>query len=75
MKLNTIDLSVIDIVNKSDLENQRTISREEAEAKCEQYNVAYIETSALKSVNIDKAFNIILEGNLLSFNFRNILKS
>ena len=44
------------IGNKSDLEGQREVSREEAQTKAEQYNIAYLETSAKSGDNINKAF-------------------
>jgi Ras-related protein Rab-11A len=63
LKSNTDDIYLIVIGNKSDLERDRKVIREEAEQKCEHYNVAYIETSALQGYHIDKAFNNMIEGN------------
>ncbi len=62
LKTNTDDIYLIVIGNKSDLEKDRKITREEAEQKCEHYNVAYVETSALQGYNVEKAFNIMIEG-------------
>jgi small GTP-binding protein len=56
------DVTVILIGNKCDLEREREVSREEAEAKAGHYSIAYIETSALQALNIDKAFNTMIEG-------------
>jgi small GTP-binding protein len=63
LKSNTDDIYLIVIGNKSDLERDRKVTREDAEKKCEHYNVAYLETSALKGYNIEKAFNNMIEGN------------
>jgi Ras-related protein Rab-11A len=62
------EVSIILIGNKSDLEEQRQVSYEEVKAKADQYNLAYIETSALQAVNIDKAFNMMIEDIFKKFN-------
>ena len=49
------------IGNKCDLEEQRQISTEEALKKSELYKIAFCETSAMQAVNIEKAFNIMVE--------------
>ena len=49
------------IGNKCDLEEQRQISTEEALKKAELYKIAFCETSAMQAVNIEKAFNIMVE--------------
>ena len=46
--------------NKRDLRHQRQVPTEEAKAFCERNNLFFIETSALASTNVDKAFNSIL---------------
>jgi GTPase SAR1 family protein len=51
-----IDSLVILAGNKSDLEEERAISNEEAEDKAAQYNVHYFETSAFTGKNIQKLF-------------------
>jgi Ras-related protein Rab-11A len=58
------EVSILLIGNKSDLEDLRQVSQEEAKQKASQYGVAYIETSALHSVNIEKAFNMMIEGKI-----------
>jgi Ras-related protein Rab-11A len=58
------DIIIILIGNKADLEREREVSREEAEAKADQYKIAYFETSALQAVNIDKAFDMMIAGKL-----------
>lgn len=42
--------------NKSDLEDRREVSFEEAQEFAEQRGMAFIETSALDSSNVDLAF-------------------
>lgn len=46
--------------NKSDLNHLRVISTDEATHFAEKNNLSYIETSALDSTNVDKAFEQIL---------------
>lgn len=46
--------------NKSDLNHLRVISTDEATHFAEKNNLSYIETSALDSTNVDKAFENIL---------------
>jgi GTPase SAR1 family protein len=63
MKCNAVcEVSIILIGNKSDLEELRQFIQDEARLKAEQYNLAFIETSAFQSVNIEKAFDIMVEG-------------
>ena len=59
------DLNIILVGNKSDLVNERKVSTEEGSKKAELYNLGFIETSACKSTNVDQAFNIMIEGNIL----------
>ena len=40
--------------NKSDLEDRRQASAEEAKARAEQWGVCYVETSAKTRANVDK---------------------
>jgi Ras-related protein Rab-11A len=56
------DVSVILIGNKADLEEQRQVKVEEGKAKAEHYNIAYIETSALQAINVEKSFSLMIEG-------------
>ena len=55
------DMLIMIIGNKSDLEEERDVSKDEAQAKAEQYNIAYMETSAKNGDNINKAFHEIIE--------------
>jgi len=47
--------------NKCDLEGNRKVSQEEANAKAAEWNVPYVETSAKTNVNVDKAFFDLLQ--------------
>ncbi|XP_070535007.1 ras-related protein O-RAL-like isoform X2 [Ptychodera flava] len=42
--------------NKSDLDERRQVSQEEAQSKAADWNVAYVETSAKTRANVDKVF-------------------
>ncbi len=46
--------------NKSDLEENREVSIEEAEKKAKNFNIAFMETSAYNGNNINKAFNELI---------------
>lgn len=59
------DASVLLVGNKCDLEHQRQVTKEEAKAKAEEYSMAYMETSAMHSINIEKAFEFLIEGKNL----------
>ena len=50
------NLSIIIIGNKCDLEDQRQVNKEQGEEKAKNYEVAFMETSALSGENLDKAF-------------------
>ena len=55
------DILIILIGNKRDLMDNREVSVEEAQTKAEQYNIAYMETSAKSGDNISKAFTELVE--------------
>ena len=56
------NINLILIGNKVDLpEDQKKVKTEEGEMKAKQFGIAYMETSALKSTNVDKAFNYMIE--------------
>lgn len=46
--------------NKSDLRHLRSVSTEDAQGYCEKEGLSFIETSALESTNVEKAFQQIL---------------
>ena len=50
------NLSIIIIGNKCDLEDQRQVNKEQGEEKAKNFEVAFMETSALSGENLDKAF-------------------
>ena len=54
-------LSLILIGNKSDLENNRQVSKQEGEAKAKNNGIAFLETSALAGNNIELAFQTLVE--------------
>ena len=55
------DILIILIGNKSDLNSKREVNKDEAETKAEQYNIAFLETSAKNGDNIEKAFSELVE--------------
>lgn len=48
--------------NKSDLEERRQVSVDEARGKAEEWGVQYVETSAKTRANVDKVPNQCKEG-------------
>lgn len=46
--------------NKSDLRHLRSVITEDAQSFCEREGLSFIETSALESTNVEKAFQLIL---------------
>ena len=58
--------------NKSDLEENREVSIDEAEKKAKNFNIAFMETSAYNGNNINKAFseliNNVYQNNKHAFN-------
>lgn len=46
--------------NKSDLEDKRQVSVEEAKTRADQWNVNYVETSAKTRANVDKVITDLL---------------
>jgi Ras-related protein Rab-11A len=55
------DILIILIGNKSDLIDKREVSKEEGQEKAEQFNIAFLETSAKSGDNIDNAFTQLVE--------------
>ena len=54
-------LTVVVIGNKSDLEDQRQITKEQGQEKASKLNVAFLETSAFSGENLDKAFEMMIK--------------
>ena len=54
--------------NKTDLEEQRVIQKEEANKFAEEHNLPYIETSAKEGFNIEELFDKSLDKYLFQLN-------
>ena len=54
------DVKIILIGNKSDLENQREITKEQGEKKAQELGLAFLETSAYSGNNLDEAFQLMI---------------
>ena len=61
-------ISMIIIGNKCDLEEKRQVSREEAEKFCKNHKISFLETSALRTINVKEAFLYVSRG-LLQYQF------
>jgi len=55
-KYSSGDITIILIGNKSDLDNQRQVSQEEAQAFAQKHGLVFLETSAKTAHNVDQAF-------------------
>lgn len=54
-------IQLIIIANKSDLVNEREVDRDLVEKKAKELNIQYFETSAKENINLDDAFNTVIE--------------
>ena len=54
------NLTIILIGNKSDLEEQRQVSKEQGAEKAKSFQLAFLETSALSGENLEKGFNMLI---------------
>ena len=54
------DLPIVLVGNKSDLVDQRQVTREQATRLAQQLNVSYMETSALSASNVEQAFSSLV---------------
>ena len=52
--------SMILVGNKSDLDNQRSVSASDGQAQASNWGIPYVETSAKTKANVDKAFYELL---------------
>ena len=68
LKNNEDNVIIILIGNKSDLEEFREISQEEAFQKAKDLNCAFLETSAMQAVNIEKCFFMLVQEIYKKFN-------
>lgn len=66
--------SVAIIGNKCDLEDKRQVSREEVEKYCNGLSIPFLESSALKKVNVKEAFLTVAKG-LLKNKFPHMYKN
>ena len=57
-------IAVMLVGNKTDLKKLREVKAEDAASFCEKNQMAFIETSALDSSNVDEAFESLIKGNL-----------
>ena len=57
-------VSIVVAGNKCDLEESRKVSKEEAENFCSSNNIQFLETSALKVLNVKEAFLAVAKGLL-----------
>ena len=53
-------ITIVVIGNKSDLEDQRQVPKENGEEKAAKLEVAFLETSAFSGENLDKAFELMM---------------
>ena len=61
VRMNSEKKCVVYLVgNKIDLENDREITKEEAEFFAQKENIKYIETSAIKNMKVNEAFTSLL---------------
>ncbi|CAF0889010.1 unnamed protein product [Rotaria sp. Silwood1] len=56
------DIPIVLVGNKSDLVDQRKVSRAQATALAEELNISYMETSALNASNVEQAFITVVTG-------------
>ena len=54
-------ITIVLIGNKSDLEDQRQVTKEEGEDKANKLEVAFLETSAFSGENLEKAFQMMIK--------------
>ncbi|CAF0939856.1 unnamed protein product [Rotaria sordida] len=55
------NVDIVLVGNKCDLENERIISKNRAQDFAKEYNINYIETSALKNINVVEAIKLLLD--------------
>lgn len=55
------EILIMLVGNKTDLEHLRTVTTEEGKSFAEENTLSFIETSALNSMNVEKAFQTILK--------------
>lgn len=55
------DVSFILVANKADLADRRQVSREEGQARADEWKIPYIETSAKTKDNVEKSFYDLMQ--------------
>ena len=53
-------ITLLLIGNKSDLEDQRQVTKEQGEEKAKELGLAFMETSACSGENLEKAFQLMI---------------
>ena len=59
-KVANIDITIVIVGNKCDLESERKVSVEQGKEKAKELGACFFETSALSAINIDNIFNVII---------------
>ena len=54
------NVTIVLIGNKSDLEDQRQVTKDQGEEKSSKLEIAFLETSAFSGENLDKAFEMMI---------------
>uniref|UniRef100_A0A1J3FN24 Ras-related protein RABA4a n=1 Tax=Noccaea caerulescens TaxID=107243 RepID=A0A1J3FN24_NOCCA len=67
------NIVIILVGNKSDLEDQRAISMEDAKEFAEKEGLFFLETSALNAVNVETAFSTVLTQTFNIVNKKNLV--
>lgn len=66
------NIVIILIGNKTDLEDQRSVPMEDAKEFAEKEELFFLETSALKSTNVENSFNTLLTEIFNTVNKKNL---
>jgi len=66
------DFSVLIVGNKCDLsESERKVKNDDVESYCKSINVEFLETSALKKINVKEAFTMIVHDYIIKISNNN----
>lgn len=68
------NVKIILVGNKSDLIEERAISTDEAQSFASGKQIAFMETSAYKSINVEKAFMTLIDGSFMVFYLKKYIK-
>ncbi len=61
------DVIIVLVGNKCDQDQDRAVTLEEASELAKEYSIAFVETSAYLAINVEKAFNLVIEQLLKEF--------